>query len=269
MAGVRSDGPRVGNSKLNRYRQATFSEEDRQRVLPKEDDDRHFTHADGSVEFLTLVNTAKVIDGPEGGPQVTCDLSVDSGKTVDISIEDEERQPVPNAFVAGLADMWPATFRIAEATCTIYALGADRPRKVCILHPERGLAASLTLTGDEQGSVTVRLAPAASIAGRALDPSGEPIADAIVMINYVRRNAREIDRFVSLEHPAVKTDEEGRFQVTNIVPGERFVLDFRQGTSGSAMAYFRANLTDEQRQLKAGQRLELGDAKMKQLQIGQ
>jgi beta-lactamase regulating signal transducer with metallopeptidase domain/protocatechuate 3,4-dioxygenase beta subunit len=269
MTHVSSDGPRFGDYKLDRYRQAAFSEVDRQRVLPKEDDDdRYFAQANGSVEFLSRVNAAKVIDGPEGGEPVRCDLPVDSGKTVNLSIEDEEHQPVPNAFVAGLTDMWPATFRIAEAACTIYALGADRPRKVCVLHPERGLAASLTLTGDEQGPVTVRLAPAASIAGRALDASGEPIAGAVVAINYARKNVRELDRFASLEHPPVKTDDDGRFRVTNIVPGERFALDFSQGTVGPGMVYFRANLTDEQRQLKAGQELDLGDAKMKQLRIG-
>lgn len=46
----------------------------------------------------------------------------------------------------------------------------------------------------------------------------------------------------------------------NILPGERFALDFRQDKS-----YFRANLTDEQRQLKAGEKLELGEMNLKQL----
>ncbi|HWB13653.1 MAG TPA: carboxypeptidase-like regulatory domain-containing protein [Pirellulales bacterium] len=263
MANV-SDGPRLGGRQIDIYRQATFSEDDRRRVSLTEDgDDRHFASARNPIESLSLVNAVKVIDLPEGSPPVTCDLPVDPGKTVDIEIEDEQGRPVPNAFVAGLAESWPATFRIAEAAGTIYALGADRPRKLCILHPERRLAASLTLTGDEPGPVTVRLALAASIAGRALDASGEPITDAVVKINYARLNARELDRFVSLEHPAVKTDAEGRFQITNIVPGERFALDFRQ-----EMAYFRANLTEEQRQLKAGEKLDLGDATLKQLRTG-
>ena len=42
--------------------------------------------------------------------------------------------------------------------------------------------------------------------------------------------------------------------------GERFALDFQK-----AEAYFRANLADEQRQLKSGQQLELDDLKVKQL----
>lgn len=44
------------------------------------------------------------------------------------------------------------------------------------------------------------------------------------------------------------------------MPGERFALEFRQ-----EKADFRANLTDEQRQLKIGQKLELGDMKLKQI----
>ncbi|HQU42303.1 MAG TPA: hypothetical protein PK867_05800 [Pirellulales bacterium] len=251
---------RVGGHKINPYRQATFSEEDRNRVLPTGVDDRHFTAADNSVEFLGDKNAAKVLDLPPDAGTFHCDLPVDRGKTVELSLEDGEGQPVRDAFISGLADCWRFTFRIADPTCTIYALGADRPRRTCILHPERGLAASLTLTGDEEGPVKVRLGAAATITGRALETSGEPIADAFVTINYARLSAREIDRFIGLEHPAVKTDDQGRFEIGNILPGERFALDFRL-----EKAYFRANLTDEQRQLKAGQKLEPGDMKVKQL----
>ncbi|MGH7137611.1 MAG: carboxypeptidase-like regulatory domain-containing protein, partial [Pirellulales bacterium] len=251
----------VGGHKIQPYRQATFSEADCKRVMPTEDaDDRHFTAADNSVEFLGSHNAARFLDLPPDAAPFHCDLSVDRGKTVEVSLEDEEGRPVHDAFVSGLADCWRFTYRIAEPTCIIYALGADRPRRVCILHPERRLAASLTLTGDEAGPVKVRLGAAAIITGRALESNGEPIADAVVQINYARLSAREIDRFVELEHPAVKTDAEGRFQVDNIVTGERFALDFRQ-----EQHYFRANLTDEQRQLKAGQKLELGEMKVTQL----
>lgn len=246
----------IGDRHIDPYRRATLSEADRQRVLPMEDG--IFTRAGGTI--ASLDNAAKVVDLAPGSQPTTCDLPVDAGKTLSIAVEDDEGRPVRDAFVSGLAECWPFTFRIAEQTCTIYALGADRPRRICILHPERGLAASLTLTGDEQGPLTVRLGAAAAITGRALEAGGEPIADAFVTINYAHKSAREIERFVGPEHPAVKTDAEGRFEVGNIVPGERFALDVRQDKS-----YFRANLTDEQRQLKAGQKLELGEMTMKQL----
>ena len=258
---VYGGGARIDGHEIEPYRQATFSEADRKRAMPTEDvDDRHFTATDNSVEFLTSENAAKVLDLARDTGTFHCDLPVDPGKTVQLAIEDDAGRPVRGAFVSGLADCRRFTFRISEPTCTVYALGADRPRRVCILHPERHLAASLTLTGGEHGPVTARLDATAGITGRALDASGEPIADAVVVINYARRSASELDRFVGLERPALKTDDQGRFEVGDVVPGERFALDFREDD-----AYFRANLTDEQRQLKAGQKLELGDMKVKQL----
>ncbi len=261
MAQADGGGPHVGDREIVPYRQASFSDEERKTVSPTEDgDNRYFTAFDGSSETLTLQNAVKVVDAAPDSGRLTCDLSLDLGKRIKIAIEGDDGQPVANVFVAGLTEKWPITLRIAESTCTIYALGADRPRRVCLLHPERRLAAALTLTGDEQEPVPVRLAPAASILGRAIDDGGVPLGDAVVNLNYVRESASELQRFVSIEQPAIKTDAQGRFRLENIVPGERFALDFTQGD-----AYFRANLAEDQRQLKEGQELDLGDAKLKRL----
>jgi len=279
------DGQYLDGRRINPYRQASFSPEDSQRVPTTVDgDDRFFTGIGGSSEFLMTENAVKVIDLAAGGKPVTCDLPVDPGKTVKIAIEDEQGQPVSDAFVSGFTDTGPIIFRVAKPSCTIYALGPDPPRRVCVLHPERRLAASITLTGEERGPVTVRLAASASIGGRALDSDGQPIADALVQINYARRSASEILRFARLGQAPMRTDRDGRFQVENIMPGERFALDFKQGDT-----FFRAPLTAEQRELQAaqvplaqwvkqmigmtpeqyelgvGQKLKLGDVKTKEL----
>lgn len=252
---------RVGKQQIKPYRQANFTAAERERVAVMEDDeDRRFTAADQSLEFLSNENAVKVIDLPPGSDSFVCDLPVDPGKTVEMEIQDDQGRPLSDVAIAGITDGWPHVLKIAEPHTTIFALGADRPRRVCILHPARHLAASLTLTGDESGPVTARLAASASIVGRALDASGAPIAGAVVQINYARRCASEIDRFVGLEQPAVTTDDDGRFRVENVLPGERFALDFRQ-----ADHYFRANLTEDQRELKAGQVLDVGEASVKQI----
>lgn len=258
---VHEGGPTINGKQVNRYRQANFTDEESKLVpITVDGDDRMFTTSDNSLVFLGGQNAVKVIDLKPDVKAATYDLAVDPGKTAQIKLEDEQGQPVTNAFTSGIADCWPHTFRIAESACTIYGLGADRPRRVCILHPELRLAASLTLTGDEVGPVTVRLAEPASIKGRALDAEGEPLADAQVQINYAHRSASELRRFVELEKGQVRTDREGRFRV-DVVPGERFALDFRHDNH-----FYRAPLTDDQRTLKAAQRLELGDMKPKFIQ---
>ena len=263
MAQVQRGRPPIGGNQPIPYRQASFSEEESQRVgLTVDGDDRRFTDAYNSPQPLMSENAVKVIDLAPDSEPATCDLPLDPGKTATIVIEDEQGQPVTDAVVGGVADTWPITIKIAEPSCAIYALGADRPRHVCILHPHRHLAASLTLTGDEPGPVTVRLAAPASISGRALDPDGEPLADALVQIYYRRRSALDLLGLANRDQAPLKTDAAGRFRVENVLPGERLTLSFRQGDK----FFGGPRITSEQRQLEVGQKLELGDVKVKQLQ---
>lgn len=175
---------------------------------------------------------------------------------IKLAIEDEHGQPVSGAFVSGTADSLKRTFRIAEASCDIVGLAADRPRRVIILHPERHLAGSVTLTGDEATEVSVRLSATASIAGRALDADGEPLAGAQVQIGGSWLH------FTHDEQSAPKTDGDGRFRVENVFPDERLELAFIKGGK-----FFRApGITDKKRQLKPGEQLKLGELKTKEAQ---
>jgi beta-lactamase regulating signal transducer with metallopeptidase domain/protocatechuate 3,4-dioxygenase beta subunit len=245
-------GARIADHEFSRYRQASFSGEDSQRVpTTVNGDDRYFTARDNSVHLLTAENAVKFLDLAPDTKSVTCDLPVDRGKTVKIQIEDEQGEPVKDAFASGVVDAWPYTVRLVEPSCTIYGLGSDRPRRVCLLHSERRLAASIMLTGEEQEPVKVRLAASASISGRALAPDGQPLADALVQIHYAGNSARELQRYSRLDHAPIKTDGEGRFLADNIVPGERFSLDFKSG-----QMFYRAG---ERRELTAGEKLNLGE----------
>ncbi|MGH7136384.1 MAG: hypothetical protein ACREHD_11635, partial [Pirellulales bacterium] len=262
MAQVQGARPSAGIKAIKPYRQGSFSEEDGRRVpVTVDGDDRHFTVAGNTLEFLGSQNALKFIDLAPDDEPAAIDLPFEKGGTAQLTIEDEQGQPVTNAYVSGLADCWPHTFRIGEANCEIVGLGADRPRRVCIFQPERHLAATLDLTGDEPGPVTVRLTAPASVSGRALDPDGEPLADVVVQVNYIRRSASELNRFVGLEQAATKTDGDGHFHVDDILPGERLMLGFKQGDA----YFYLGGLTTEQRQLAAGQNLEVSDVKLKRV----
>ncbi|HET6880462.1 MAG TPA: carboxypeptidase-like regulatory domain-containing protein [Pirellulales bacterium] len=261
--GILVAGPPVGGNEPIPYRQASFSEEDSKRVpVTVDGDDRYFAGAYGPLRFLMGWNAVKVIDSAPGSGPISCDLPLDPGKTATISIEDEQGQPVTDAFVGGVADCWPITAKTAEPRCTIYGLGADRPRHVCVFQPQRHLAGSATLTGDEQGPVTIRLSPTASIAGRALDADGEPLADALLQFVYLRRSAWDAINVVGRDQAPLKTDADGRFRAENILPGERLTLSFRQGDK----FFGGPRITDEKRQLAPGEKLNLVEFRAKELQ---
>jgi hypothetical protein len=162
---------------------------------------------------------------------------------------------------AGLTDHWPITYQLHEPRCTVYALGADRPRTVLFLQRDRQLAGSLTLAGDEASSVTMTLAAAGKITGRAIDESGAPISGTRILLNYSTGSASELQRMLQLDQPVMQTGDNGRFEIPSVVPGQEFAIDFQRDDG----AYFRAQLSDEQKELDRGGDHDYGDVVVRKL----
>jgi hypothetical protein len=257
MAQVSVGGVLAQAKMVTPYRQASFSEEDAKSVpVAVTNGVQYFVGMMSGRQVqqgLSILNAVKFLElSPRSGP-VTCDLALETGKTVKLAIEDEQGRPVTGALVSRMSDSLYRTRRIAEASCDILGLGADRPRRIVILQPERHLAGSLTLTGDEPAQVSVRLSTTASIKGRALDADGEPLAGARVQIRYDR------DGVLHDERAEPKTDGDGKFHVENVLPGERVELAFIQG----GKFFSGPKIADEKRQLEPGEQLELGEFSLK------
>lgn len=209
--------------------------------------------ARGGITPLSLYVAARYIDYAEGSQAEPLEITLDRGKTLDVEIVDPEGQPVSGATIAGIDDTPRLAEHSRESRLTIYALHANAPRKIMALLGARGLAGSLTLTGEEASPVRWTLGKAASIRGRAVDRSGAPFAQAPCLIHMpAARNRLQVENRGLPE--LTLTDSEGRFRILNLIPGERF--DFRLRVDGTPLT---ASLTAEQQTLKPGQDLDLGD----------
>ncbi len=245
------------------FRQATFDDADRAHVpVTEEGGGRYFRTATNSIEMLSTENAVRYFDLPPDSEAVETELRVDRGKTVEVQVVDEQGAPVRDAIGAGLADHWPITYQLHEPRCTVFALGADRPRTVLFLHRDRQLVGSLTLKGDESSPITVKLTAAGTITGRATDESGAPIIGTRVTLNYAGGAASELQRFLQLDQPEVKTGNDGRFEIPSVVPGQKFAIDFQRDDG----AYFRAQLSEEQKQLDRGGDRDYGNIVVRKLQ---
>lgn len=256
---VQADGQKVdiGTDRRNPFRQAVFSEADSKFVeTVASGDDRFFYSGANRVRFLHDQNAVRYLNPSQDSPPLDVTVQLDRGKTVDVQFVDETGKSVNGVFLSGVTDMSWITARSSQASVTIYGLGEDRPRQLVCLQAARHLAATVNLQSNEASPLTVVLKKASTIRGRAVDEDGEPLVDRLVFTNFRGRTADELYRFHDMDRVPQKTNSDGEFEIPLVVPSVRFILDIRKTASES---YLRARLTSEQREVRAGSDLNLGD----------
>jgi RNA polymerase sigma factor (sigma-70 family) len=214
----------------------------------------------GGIEFMSIENAVKVTDVKEDGSTEVV-LYMDRGLTASVRVEDADGQPLAGAWVAGLTDHWPVTYRLTGATAPVLALNPNRPRQLAAFHPERKLGGTVLVRGDEKEPVALALGPVGSVAGRLLDADGQPLAGASVSIYGTGSIGGELYRFARPTGSPVVTGKDGRFTVNGVVPGVPFYLQMQQGKS-----YLGGRPKIGVRQLKPGETLDLGDRRTEPLQ---
>ena len=187
---------------------------------------RRFTAATGTLEFLSLHQAIEIVDLAPGEEPSPLDLTVHRGKTVDLEIVDQDGQPVSGAFVSGVTEQWPMTARLSGSNVRVHAVNQHRKRFVVFFHKARGLAGRITLDGDEGPAEKVVLRPAGSIRGRAIDQDGNPIAGLKLQPNWFTTYASELYRFHEGDLTSTVTDDDGNFEIHNLIVGGVFNLRF-------------------------------------------
>jgi protocatechuate 3,4-dioxygenase beta subunit len=253
LATVAGRAFKINGVPVGRYKQAEFDAADRRRVQMR-GTHRSFATADGT-EDLGFSNACKVVDVPEGGGPVTCDLMLDPGRTATVHLEDPEGKPLPGVLAAGVSSAALRAVPLTTATCPVYTLDPVRPRRMVFLHPGRKLAAVATVRGDERGPVTVRLKPAATVTGRALDAEGQPLAGAEVHMIYGGEAGGQLSKMAVNLLVAPRTDRDGRFRLDGVMPGvEVELLGFVKGQE-----VLVARRLKGLKSLAFGKTLDLGD----------
>jgi hypothetical protein len=234
------------------------------RAVPDPDHKDLFKASDGSwavqtaagTEFLRGENAVKVIDVKESG-ETRVELFVDRGVTARIDVQDADGKPLAGACAAGLTDHWPITYRLPEATATVYALDPAKPRTMAFLHAEKKLGGTAVIRGDEKRPVLVKLAPLGQVSGRLLDGDGNPLGGVDISINPESEIGWELYRFAAPQRTPERTDGDGRFRLAGIVPGLKFRLLRREAD------YFVLERAISVKQVKPDETLQLGDIRVK------
>ncbi len=246
-----------GNEKLsgqylNPYRRAT-PDPARKELFHWDGDNWRVVAAGNSLEFLNSENTVKVIDVKETG-ETAVELFANRGATAKLMVQDADGRPLAGAWVAGLTDHWPVTYRLAEPSATVYALDPERARTLFLYHPERHLGGSVTVPGDAKEPVVVKLSPLARMSGRLLDVDGQPLKGVTASVSPLGQVASELYRIAAPGGPPVAADKDGHFTLVDVLPGVSFRLQYRKGE-----AYYRDKEREKTFTLKPGETRDVGD----------
>jgi hypothetical protein len=137
----------------------------------------------------------------------------------------------------------------------VQGINPRRPRDfgdVIFQHAEKGLIGVAHPPKNKGGSVTVQMRPGASVTGRLVDAEGQPRAGVELEVAFRREKMRPDWWWGSYSPGRIKTDREGRFRLTALLPGYQFRL-----SDGKGVLPFGDN------PLGPGQAKDLGDVKMK------
>jgi RNA polymerase sigma factor (sigma-70 family) len=192
---------------------------------------------------------------------------------------DPDGQPLVGALAAGLRHDWFTSADVPLRTAEFTALGLapTRPRLLCFAHPEKKLAGSVVVRGDETDAVPVRLQPWATVSGRLLDAEGKPIRNATLafLAVPVRRTDEPrpldtglhvIDRSAHKPNQDPKTDAEGRFRVEGLIPGLKYNLALYDPSGFVDYSEIKWDgLAFSKLILKPGEEKDLGDVKLQPL----
>jgi len=213
--------------------------------------------ADG-VEILGDENAVKVIE-IKTDEETKVELFVDPGTTARIVVQDPDGKPLAGAWAAGVTDRSPITYKLPEATATVYALDPQKPRKMAFFQPEKKLGGTAIVRAGATEPVVVKLAPLGQLSGRLLDTEGNPLDGVDVSILPSEETGSELYRFAAPPGKTVRTDNDGRFRLEGAVPNLDFGLSVRR--ENSSVGEPRIGV-----KVKPGQTLDLGTIRVKPAQ---
>jgi protocatechuate 3,4-dioxygenase beta subunit len=180
-------------------------------------------------------NIAAEIDPEKGTESVTCDLALDPGRTLTGKIVDVDGKPMTGVKVSG-CHPYRGWEDLLEKTgeFTVVALDPAEPRLLQFVHPEKKLAGSLVVRGDEKEPLTVTLGPAAVLTGRFVTSDGKALADLELFADMAGpmpdpRQRLKLDVTVGSFPRGPRTDKDGKFRIEGLAPGLKYRLVLFRG----------------------------------------
>jgi hypothetical protein len=188
---------------------------------------------------------------------MTCNLTVDPGKTLTGTVLAPDGKPLAGARPFGLLSYYNDGYweneALKTANFTAYGLKPGQPRKLMFVHEGLKLAGYCAVHGEEQGPITVKLEPWATVTGRLVTSDGLPRTD----VDFYFGRGFKPDMALGIPpKQSYRPDKDGHFRIEGLVPSLRYGMSASVGYMGVGDV-FRDLI------LKPGETKDLGDVQAK------
>jgi hypothetical protein len=185
--------------------------------IPGMDKKGRFPNTLGPTADANWESALKEINPPPGTESVVCDLVLDPGGKVRITLVDGAGKPVEDGdflhVEPGFAVMWGRR----DSPFEIAGLAPKESRTYQVTQWQRKIAKVFTFDYDDKASnaLTITLEPCATVRGRLLDEGGSPLKNVQVYASGIRKNRATFDLYPF----GPVTDADGRFVIENLAAG--------------------------------------------------
>jgi beta-lactamase regulating signal transducer with metallopeptidase domain len=201
-------------------------------------------------------NTMKEINPPPGMEVVRVNLEFTTGPSVRLTVVDPDGHPIAGVKTQGRTGRSSSDLEdMTTPAAAVTNLMPNEERIVVLRHEGRKLGKVVRIKkgDDSNGPVAVKLAPLATIIGRAVDADGNPVVGATVRTELLPGGD------FALHLPQVATGSDGRFRVVDVPIGCDYGVAVR--TSGALnklqIAYH------DKAEVKPGETTEVGEIRFK------
>jgi protocatechuate 3,4-dioxygenase beta subunit len=196
-------------------------------------------------------NVIKEVTFPAEPQSAVCDLTLDPGESVQISVVDANGKPVTGYDVTGRTPRNRFAPPFKESQFRVVGLAPGEKRNVLIHHTggHIGKALKMEFGPKTPRSIIVRLEPCVTIVGRGVDADGVPVAG--VRLEPIVWPIEDYATWL----PGAIAGADGRFRDVGILPGVDYQINVRLGFMPTEV---RSRLS-----VKPGEIIDLGDVNVK------
>jgi beta-lactamase regulating signal transducer with metallopeptidase domain len=196
-------------------------------------------------------NVIKEVTFPAEPKPAACDLTLDPGEAVTISVLDASGKPVTNYDVTGRSPTQRFTPPLQESQFRVVGLAPGEKRVVLIHHAGRHIGKALTIDFGPHTprTMTVALEACATLIGRSVDRKGVPVGGA-----RVEPWVWPMGDYAS-QLPNATSGADGRFRHVGVLPGVDYLVNLRLG--------WESTTARERLSVKPGEMIDLGDVTVK------